>query len=429
MKILFLAHRTPYPPNKGDKIRSFHLLSSLVKKHDVTLLYWVDDPRDLVHTEFLQSMCRGRVIAVELDRKWALCRAALSLLRGQSFTEGYYIAKGFQRGLDNALRGGPFDAVFMFSSATAFYGKPLDANIKIVDFVDVDSDKWGQLAGASRFPISMLYGLEQKRLSRVELEISHWAQWSLFVSSADAELFKKQGSAGNIEVLPNGTDLALLRLPSEQMRFKSLSSRRKSLGAKIIFIGTMNYHPNADAVQYFAEHIFPLIRQKCPQAGFEIVGRCPPRSVMRLDRFEGIKVVGEVADARPYLLRADVSVAPMRIARGVQNKVLEAMAMGIPVVATAGAVQGIEVSDGQEVLIGNYPEEFAAQVIRLLSDADLRKTITTNAWNKMEQVYNWDVVGAKLETLLNTATAHAWKNPEEHEISIARDRRFCRIKA
>jgi glycosyltransferase involved in cell wall biosynthesis len=206
------------------------------------------------------------------------------------------------------------------------------------------------------------------------------------------------------------------------MPFHGPSSRRtaKSADPKIIFVGTMNYHPNVDAVRYFVEQIFPLVRLKFPRAVFEIVGRDPPKAITRLKRLDGVTVIGEVPDIRAFLIRADVSVAPMRIARGVQNKVLEAMAMGVPVVGTPAAIQGIEVHDGQEVLVGNDPEEFARQVIRLLSDAELRKTITKRAWMKMKQLYNWESVGARLEALLNAEPVTEARGAGDSEVSIGR---------
>lgn len=402
MRILFLAHRTPYPPNKGEKIRAFNLLSHLAKSHDVTLLYWVDDPQDLNHTPFLRSLCRGRVIPVRLNRTLAMGRALRSLLQGGSFTEGFYTAKPFQRELDNVLHGAPFDAVFVYSSAVASYAEYIDARTKIVDFVDVDSVKWRQLAEATRFPLSLLYSLEHRRLAKFEISVARWATRSVFVSQAEAELFKKIGGAGSIDFLSNGTDLELRRLPLEQIPYHLARADRGSQaeGEKLIFVGTMDYSPNIDAVRHFAQDIFPLIRQKFPRSVFEVVGRRPPQSVRRLSQIDGVRVVGEVDDVRAYLIRADVSVAPMRIARGVQNKVLEAMAVGVPVVATPPAVEGIEVRDGEEVLIGTTPAEFAHQVIRVLSDAELRKAVTKKAWNKMNQCYNWELVGAKLDRLL-----------------------------
>ena len=252
------------------------------------------------------------------------------------------------------------------------------------------------------FPLSALYRLEKKRLATFEIAVSKWASRSLFVSMAETELFKKIGGQGWIEYLSNGTDLELRRLPLEQVPFRAVGPNgvipRK--GAKLIFVGTMDYYPNIDAVCYFAQEIFPLIRQKLPEAVFEIVGRYPPKAVRRLGQMDGVQVVGEVADVRSYVVGADVSVAPMRIARGVQNKVLEAMALGVPVVATPAAIEGIDVCNGEEVLIATSAGEFAQQVLQLLSNAELRKTITKKARNKMNQSYNWDLVGSKLEKLL-----------------------------
>ena len=377
-------------------------MSNLAKSHAVTLVYWVDDPDDLNHTPFLRSLCRGRVIPVRLNRNLAMLRAVRSLFDGRSFTEGFYGSGLFQHAVDDALRHGPFDAVFAFSSAVASYAANIDAKCKIVDFVDVDSDKWGQLADWSPFPLSALYRLEKKRLATFEIAVSKWASRSLFVSMAETELFKKIGGQGWIEYLSNGTDLELRRLPLEQVPFRAVGPNgvipRK--GAKLIFVGTMDYYPNIDAVCYFAQEIFPLIRQKLPEAVFEIVGRYPPKAVRRLGQMDGVQVVGEVADVRSYVVRADVSVAPMRIARGVQNKVLEAMALGVPVVATPAAIEGIDVCNGEEVLIATSAGEFAQQVLLLLSNAELRKTITKKARNKMNQSYNWDLVGSKLEKLL-----------------------------
>ena len=422
MKILFLAHRTPYPPNKGEKIRAFHLLSRLAKAHEVTLLYWVDNPQDLEHARFLRSLCRGHVIPIRLNRSLAMLRALGSLLTGQSFTQGFYSSKLFQKEVDYVMQGRSFDVIWSFSSAMALYAKNINCVTKIVDFVDVDSDKWGQLAEATPFPLAFLYYLEQKRLSRLEIDVSKWASVSLFVSQAEAKLFKNNGGKGRIECLANGTDLELRRLPLEQMPFDAAGTDGVSQtdAAKLIFVGTMDYLPNIDAARFFAEEIFPLIRRKFANATFEIVGRNPTKSVLRLNKIDGVEVVGEVADVRSRLVRADVSVAPMRIARGVQNKVLEAMALGVPVVATPAAIEGIEVQDGEEVFVGRNSEEFATQVIRLLADYELRKIVVKKAWNKMSQQYNWDVVGSQLEHLLTTVLPRHAAEPTRAENSVGR---------
>ncbi len=420
MKILFLAHRTPYPPNKGDKIRAFHFLSNLAKSHDVTLIYWVDDRRDVAHSTVLQSLCRGRVLPVRLNRFIAMCRSVVSLFEGRSITEGYYGSKSFRRAIDYAVRDEHVDAVFVFSSSMAGYAKKLDAKVKIIDFVDVDSDKWGQLADAAPFPASHLYRLEQKRLAQFEVEISEWASMSLFISKIEAELFKQNGGKGVIEFLPNGTELDLRRLPLEQTPFYASGSRPgESRGARLIFVGTMDYLPNIDAVRYFVEEVFPLVRREDPGAIFEIVGRGPTRAVKRLSKIAGVKVIGAVQDVRAHLLQADVSVAPMRIARGVQNKVLEAMALGVPVVATPVAIEGIEVQNEEEVLIGRNPDELARQIFRFLRDADLRKNVTKKAWMRMNQLYNWESIGVSMERLLTVSPSEMTAERNNDDVSIA----------
>jgi polysaccharide biosynthesis protein PslH len=420
MRILFLAHRTPYPPDKGEKIRAFNLLTHLAKLHDVTLLYWVDNPEDLNHTPFLRSLCRGRVIPIRLHRACAIGRALRSLLLGKSVTEGFYYGKSFKKELDNVVSGAPFDAVFVYSSAMASYAELVHARTKIVDFVDVDSIKWRQLADASRFPLSVLYRLEHRRLSKFEISVSDWASRSVFVSAREAELFKEAGGRGQIEFISNGTDLELRRLPLGQMpyRFPAGDGGSQPQGEKLIFVGTMDYLPNIDGVRYFAQDIFPKIRQKYPRCVFEIVGRRPRKSVRRLEQIEGVRVIGEVDDVRAYLVRADVSVAPLRIARGVQNKVLEAMAVGVPVVATPAAIEGIEVQNGEEVLVGKTSDEFAHQIVRILTNQDLRRSLTKKAWNKMNQSYNWELVGTKLDKLFTPVQATNPSGTGSSDVSI-----------
>jgi glycosyltransferase involved in cell wall biosynthesis len=170
--------------------------------------------------------------------------------------------------------------------------------------------------------------------------------------------------------------------------------------AKLVFVGTMNYFPNCDGVLYFIEEIWPIIQKEYPQVTLDIIGRYPPRALSKLDGKNGVRIVGEVEDVRPYLVQADISVAPLRVARGIQNKVLEAMAMGIPVVATANALEGIEVHRDEEVLVGDSPEAFAAHVIRLLRDSELRNRISKKARARVAQSYSWKSTGAQLEKVI-----------------------------
>ena len=404
MKILFLAHRTPFPPNKGEKIRAYHILTQLAQTHTVSLVYWVDSPADLDHVSTLRKTCQGVAIPIRLNSSKAILRGVKSLVAGKSFSEGYFYSREFQLAIDRLVKNENYNLVYAFSSVMAQFIMGKHHLPTVVDFVDVDSDKWGQLGRFKNFPLSTFCYLEQTRLRRYEEILSDWAQCNLFVSQAEADLFKSIGGRGAVAVLPNGVDLDLARLPQSKRRspgFNEQSLAPESQAVRLLFVGTMNYYPNTDAVLYFAKQILPLIRRRYPHVTFEIVGRFPPRSVRKLDGVDGVRVLGEVSDVHSHLMRADVSVAPMRIARGVQNKVLEAMSAGVPVVATSEAVKGIQVAEGSEVLVGDNPEEFAAQVDRILSDSALYERISTQGRNRVMESYSWKGVGADLNEIID----------------------------
>ena len=394
MKLLFIAHRTPYPPNKGEKIRAYHILSQLVKKHTVSLIYWVDDPKDIQHVNLLRGMCKGgTVIPVYLKSITAKLRAAQALVQGKSFSEAYFYSARFQSEVDRLITKERPDLIYVFSSVMARSLLKWSHIPTLVDFVDVDSEKWGQLAGFKKFPISFVYRCEQRRLLRFERETSRRARACIFVSQAEADLFNQLGGGGKNIVIPNGVDLDVRRLP---LRDGQGAADVCGDAPRLIFVGTMSYYPNEDAVLYFAREIFPIVRKAFPNAIFEIIGRSPSRIVRRYDGNDGVRVVGEVSDVRAHLVQADVSVAPMRIARGVQNKVLEAMSVGIPVVATSQAVQGMPAIREDEVLLADTPEVFAAQIVRLLRDAALYRNVSAKARSRVLENYAWKAVGVEL---------------------------------
>jgi sugar transferase (PEP-CTERM/EpsH1 system associated) len=373
----------------------------------VSLACWLDDPKDVDHTHVLGRICRGSVVAVPMNPTRAKARALWALTKGSSFSQGYYYSSQFQSVVDGLVDKERPDVIYVFSSPMAQYVKGAASTTPtIVDFVDVDSEKWRELARLSKFPLSEIYRLEHPRLAQFEIEISRWARRSLFVSKAEADLFRARGGQGTILALPNGVELALQRLQTaDDLRPGQRTVETTSRPIHILFVGTMNYFPNTDAVLYFAREIFPQIRSRFPQAVFDIVGRLPPRSVRRLGAIHGIQVHGEVEETRSFLVQADVSIAPMRIARGVPNKILEAMAVGVPVVATTEAVKGICVTDGEEALLADTPEAFAAQMIRLLSDRYLRSQITKRARQRVQEMYNWKTIGNQLADLVQEIVA------------------------
>lgn len=342
-RLLFLAHRIPYPPDKGDKIRSFHILRFLARRYEVSLGTFVDDPGDWSGTDAVAEICADTYFA-PLTRGRARLRSLGGMFTGSPLTLPYYHNRGLYNWVGRILESGQVDRIFIFSSAMAQYVMRHDRRgmRRVVDFVDMDSDKWAQYSMSKNWPMNWLYAHEARTLARYEREVAAWADVGIFVSRAEAELFKRGAPevADRISCVTNGVDTDFFSPANEYPR--PYEAGRKA----IVFTGAMDYWPNIDAVTWFAREVFPGIRKKDPDAWFYIVGTRPAPAVMRLADRGNVVVTGRVADIRPYLAHAHVVAAPLRVARGIQNKVLEAMAMAKPVVGTSMAFEGLEDNHG-----------------------------------------------------------------------------------
>lgn len=391
-RILYLAHRIPYPPNKGDKIRSFHQIRYLAERHNLYLACFVDDPVDLQYASALKEYCEA-VRMVSLDRKEAFLGSLAALLSGQPLSVGYYASRAMKRAVKELLGMAPIDLALVFSSTMAQY-IPDHPNFRILmDFVDVDSEKWFEYAKKLPFPKSTLYRIEGSRLARYEEAVARRSDRSLFVSEAEMAVFARRFSSDRLAVVRNGVDVDYF-CPREEGAATGMVPR-------LTFVGAMDYLPNTDAVMYFVSRILPRIREHHPDVEFFVVGRNPVPEILALaERDRGIRVVGTVPDVRPYLEKTFVAVAPLRIARGIQNKVLEAMAMGLPVVATPEAFEGLHARPGEDLFVASDPETFAATVVRLLYDHEERRRIGRNARETVVSQYGWSTAIEELEALL-----------------------------
>jgi polysaccharide biosynthesis protein PslH len=390
LNILYIAHRIPYPPNKGDKLRSFHQIKALAERHDIWCAAFADEPGERLYGALLHHWCRD-VAILPLNRKWATLRGLLSLLRGGTITEGFYRDARMTRQLRAWAEAVDFDVVLVFSSGVAAYAAPLRADAKIVDFCDLDSRKWLAYGARMRFPRSLLYRTEGRRLARRERDWLNEFDHAALVSAAEkADLVQTADDSERVAVVGNGV---LLPAASDVHL-----SETKVVG----FVGAMDYAPNVDAVTWFAEDIWPAVRAAHPEARFRVVGRRPTRAVRRLARHAGVEVTGEVAHVIDALSQWQVAVAPMRLGRGVQNKVLEAMAAARPVVLTSLATAGLSKRDTQCVVTADTTETFAAEVSRLLSDITLCRRFGTAARRVVAREHNWVREVAKLEALFDT---------------------------
>lgn len=392
--ILYLTHRIPYPPNKGDKIRSWHLLKHLAQRYRVHLGTFVDDPDDWQHVDKVKTLC-GETHFAALNPRTARLRSLGALAGKRPLTIDYYRNNGLQQWVDTVMKEQAIQRVLVFSSAMAQYVTGARQARRIIDFVDIDSDKWRQYADKKPWPMSWLYRRESRSLLGYERQVAREFDASLFVSQAEADLFKQLApeSATKTSFFNNGVDAGYFSPAHEY------PSPYSSDEAVMVFTGAMDYWPNIDAVQWFAQEILPAVQAKNPDARFYIVGSRPTPQVQALASLAGVHVTGAVPDIRPYLAHARIAVAPLRIARGIQNKVLEAMAMAKPVVASIQALEGIAANIGEEALLARDREEFVATVSTLLQHP--QNDIGQAARARVLADYTWERNLERVDELLS----------------------------
>jgi len=351
--LLLLVHRIPYPPNKGDKLRSYRILRHLAERYRVFLATFVDHPDDWAHLPTVEAWCEA-VCARPITPRKSRLASLRGLLSGEALTLPYYRDRTMARWVGEVARQHGIRHAVVFSGAMAQYIEGLPLVRRVVDFCDVDSEKWRQYAPTKPWPLNWLYAREGRLLHAFERRTAAANQASLFVTHAEAELFRRRSpeAARSIEVMENGVDAAFFAPEA------SLPRPYPAGGQVLVFTGAMDYWPNVDGVCWFAREMLPRLMQTLPGASLWIVGMNPTAEVRALAKAGAVVVTGTVPDVRPYLAHADVVVAPLRIARGIQNKVLEAMAMGRPVVAHPACLAGLSARVGEEVLAAADPEEF-----------------------------------------------------------------------
>lgn len=392
--ILFLAHRLPYPPNKGDKVRSYNLIKHISKEHRVFVGTFIDDPTDSAHVVALRNMC-AELEVVELNPRFARIRALNGLLADEPLSIRYYRDHALQNWVNATCRSKKIDLAIVFCSAMAQYIEQQNRLPLIVDFVDVDSEKWQQYSPNHRWPMSWLYQREGEKLLAYERQLAKQADRSFFVSEAEATLFKSKAPECCIRVgvISNGVDTEYFSPDPERL------SPFVADEIPIVFTGTMDYWPNTDAANWFALEVLPVLLSRDSKITFYIVGRNPTPEILALAG-DKVKVTGTVADIRPYLQYAALVVAPLRIARGFQNKILEAMAMARPVIATAECAKAIDAESGTELITATTVTDFVSAIESQLSDLESSTTMGRMARNRAIASYNWETHMAKIDPYL-----------------------------
>lgn len=400
-EILFLAHRAPWPPDRGDRIRSWHLFDALSRLAPVHVAALADHEADVAQAvEKMEPLCAS--LKVVQRRAWRPTALARAVLTGTPVSNQLFRDTALARHVRQLLATGRISHIVGFSGQMGQFIPPRErfAGRVVMDFVDVDSAKFRAYADQDkRQPLHWVHAREARVLGAYEVQLARRADASLFVSEAEAALFRRLSGLGpdRVRGLDNGIDT---------QRFDPASGFAPLMdtpGQSVVFTGQMDYRPNIDAVAWFARNVLPAIRARHGDARFVIVGRAPTREVLELAELPGVEVTGEVPDVRPWLASAAVVVAPLLLARGIQNKLLEAMAMARPVVASPAAAEGIDASPGAHLLVAESASAMAAAVGDLLADPARGAAMGAAARARMVARYGWDAQMAPLADLLELA--------------------------
>ena len=378
-RVLYLTHRVPFPPDKGDRIRNFHLIRQMARRGRVWLGCLADEPVSAETMAELNRLCE-RVAVVPVGGKVRWLRTGLSVLSGGSLSEGAFAEPGLRK----VIRGWTAETKFVAAVASASSLAPylrrdgLENTPAVVDLMDVDSQKWLDFAAASRAPKRWLYRLEAARVAKLERWLAGWVRAAAVVSRPEADIVDAVVGRTFATVATNGVDLDYFR-PTPA-----------AVEPACAFVGALDYLPNVDAAVWFARDVWPAIRQRRPDAELWLIGRKPAPAVQALAGLPGVKLIGQVPDVRPHLAKAAVAVVPLRLARGIQNKVLEALAMAKPVVAAPPALAALKAVPGTHLLSASTPQQWADAVCGLLADPARRQELGAAGRRFVEEHHHWE---------------------------------------
>lgn len=378
-RVLYLTHRVPYPPDKGDRIRNWHVLRGLAERFRVSLGCLADEPVHESTRQALAEQCE-RVAIVPMSRFARLSGAGCSLLMGHSLSEGAFWSRELARTVESWHADSPFRATIISATSLVPYLrrpvlKPVPA---FVDVVDVDSRKWLDFAATVSPPKSWIFRLEGRRVQRIERELPRWASASVLVSPAEAMIFESVAGTGSATVATNGVDLDY---------FQPSAPANEPIAA---FVGALDYLPNVDAAEWFVHEVWPAVHTARPDAEFHLIGRNPAPRVRKLAAVAGVQLIGGVPDVRPHVAQASIVVVPMRLSRGLQNKVLEALAMAKATIVSPPALAALTAEPGRHLIRAESSQEWTQAILELFDNPTRRQLLGREGRAFVELRHAWD---------------------------------------
>ena len=388
MRIFFIGQRVPFPPDRGDKITTYNEIRHLSTKHEVHVFCLADGRRDLDNIPGLRRYAKS-VTAVPVVGWASKLRALDAMLAGKPLSVAAFNEAKLHDAVTRKFSELQPDLIIVYSCNVAQYAEHFPQVPRIMQFAELDSSRWGQFARRSRPPMRWVYALEERRFFAYERHIARSLSHALVCTAAEQRDFERLIPGAPVSLVGNGVDLDY---------FCSTGVAKRP--GSIVFTGVMDYFPNIDAVVWFCDEVLPIVQQQIPGAGLTICGSRPAAAVRRLAKRRGVTVTGRVPDMRPYMDEAELFIAPMRMARGIQNKLLEALAMGLPCVASQTAARGTVVQDGEGILAADDPEVFAEHVVRLLRDGAFRAAMASKARATAEANYRWEAQLTRLDQVI-----------------------------
>jgi sugar transferase (PEP-CTERM/EpsH1 system associated) len=393
MKILFICHRFPFPPNRGGKIRPFQMIRHLSKNHSVVVASLAHTKQELEEGAELKQYCEATIAEVVPDSsRWL--RASAKIGRSAPASAAYFWSPRLDQRIREAWSANKFDLVMVHCAFVVPYALNLQGSFRVLDFGDMDSAKWFDYSKFRRFPLNLAYKIEANKLRQFEKRAARSFDRCTVTTRGEWEEYQTMEVPTPCSVIPNGVDTEY---------FHPQASVPPPLAAPVIvFLGRMDYFPNIDGISDFARNVLPQVRASIPNAELRIVGSNPSASVRSLEQLPGVKVTGHVPDVRPYLAEATVAIAPLRIARGTQNKVLECMAAGVPVVSSPQAARGIQAVPGEHLLVAEEARSFVGQVLDVIRNPELRSRLAAQGRQQVLNTHSWSASMKLLDELIET---------------------------
>ena len=393
MNILYVCHRFPYPPKRGGKIRPFNMIRHLTAAgHKVTVCSLVRSEAEAEEGRGIAPHCAGFEMGA-VREPWQMARMLARLPLTTPSSMGYFYSPQLANRIRRLLAEQTWDLIFVHCSSVAQYVEHVTGIPKFLDFGDMDSQKWLEYANYKPWPLSWGYTLEGSKMLWAEKRLARKFDLCTTTTRAERETLVGYNTGAATDWFPNGVDAEFFCPTDDPYEPETIS-----------FIGRMDYYPNQECMQRFCREVWPSLKPQRPGLKLLIVGADPSPEVMKLAELPGVTVTGSVPDVRPFVRRSALMVAPLAIARGTQNKILEAMAMGVPVLTSRIAAGGVDAEPGEHLLVADSPDELGAAIVRVLQQPAERQRLAQAARQRMLSHHDWTQSMARLDAIIARCT-------------------------